>query len=101
MHKFVLVTLLAAAATAVAQLPPSSLTPRSPTVQPKQPVPATPPATSATPATPVAEVLPDVSSAIPNTLSPEEIAQGWKLLFDGRRLVGWRGVQKSDPIAGG
>jgi hypothetical protein len=34
-------------------------------------------------------------------LSPQETAQGWKLLFDGSRLVGLRGVQKKDPLAAG
>lgn len=38
---------------------------------------------------------------MPNTLTPEETAQGWKLLFDGKRLIGMRGVHKSDPIAAG
>jgi cytochrome c len=29
-----------------------------------------------------------------NTLTPEEIAQGWKLLFDGKSLNGWRNYNK-------
>jgi Domain of Unknown Function (DUF1080) len=100
MHKFVSVILLTAA-TASAQLPPSSLTPKRPVpAQPQQPLrPVAPVAPQPTP--PVAEIVPDISSALPNTLSPEEIAQGWKLLFDGTRLLGWRGVQKSDPISAG
>ncbi len=28
----------------------------------------------------------------PNTLTPEETAQGWRLLFDGRTFAGWRGI---------
>jgi hypothetical protein len=28
----------------------------------------------------------------PNQLSPAEVAFGWKLLFDGRTLAGWRGL---------
>jgi hypothetical protein len=40
-------------------------------------------------------------STEPNTLSAEEIRQGWKLLFDGRRLIGMRGLQKADPLASG
>jgi hypothetical protein len=37
----------------------------------------------------------------PNTLTAEEQAQGWRLLFDGRRIYGMRGVQRNDPIAAG
>ena len=29
-----------------------------------------------------------------NTLTPEERAQGWRLLFDGQTLTGWRGFRK-------
>jgi len=43
----------------------------------------------------------DLSNTVPNTLTPEETAQGWKLLFDGTRLVGLRGLQKPDPLAAG
>lgn len=34
------------------------------------------------------------SSQAPNSLSQEEIQQGWKLLFDGQSLQGWRGYGK-------
>ncbi len=44
---------------------------------------------------------PDISLNTPNTLSPEEKAQGWRLLFDGTKLIGMRGVQRSDPISSG
>ena len=44
---------------------------------------------------------PEVTNRVPNTLTPEETAQGWKLLFDGKRLLGWKGVQKSDPLKSG
>ncbi len=32
----------------------------------------------------------------PNTLSPEEIAEGWILLFDGHSLFGWEPTSKAD-----
>jgi len=35
-----------------------------------------------------------VVNLIPNNLSPQERAQGWKLLFDGKTTTGWRGVNK-------
>jgi hypothetical protein len=33
----------------------------------------------------------------PNTLTPEEKAAGWQLLFDGRTLDGWRGYRRDTP----
>jgi Domain of Unknown Function (DUF1080) len=32
-----------------------------------------------------------------NTLTPAERAAGWRLLFDGTSLAGWRGYRKPDP----
>ncbi|MDX2286011.1 MAG: DUF1080 domain-containing protein [Bacteroidia bacterium] len=35
-----------------------------------------------------------VVNTIPNYLSPQERAQGWRLLFDGKTTQGWRGAHK-------
>jgi len=42
---------------------------------------------------------PMVASA-PNTLAPVDKAAGWKLLFDGKSLEGWRGFKTPAPDAG-
>jgi hypothetical protein len=41
-----------------------------------------------------------MASATPNTLTAAESAAGWRLLFDGRTLTGWRGFGMSGPPAG-
>ena len=39
------------------------------------------------------------ASPAPNALTPEEKAQGWILLFDGKTFQGWRGLGRSDVPA--
>jgi hypothetical protein len=36
----------------------------------------------------------------PNTLSSEEKATGWRLLFDGKTLAGWRSLKSEQPPTG-
>jgi hypothetical protein len=43
----------------------------------------------------------DSGVPVPNALSAEEKAQGWRLLFDGTKLIGMRGVQRTDPFSAG
>src|SRR5262245_65169771 len=40
------------------------------------------------------------ADSAPNTLTDEEKAAGWKLLFDGKTTSGWRNYQKPDIAAG-
>jgi hypothetical protein len=77
------------------QLPPSL-------IQPGRPVPVVPaPVVPKFTATPAAASAGTRGSTMPNTLSTEERAEGWQLLFDGKRLIGMRGLQKTDPLAMG
>lgn len=39
-------------------------------------------------------------SRVPNTLTAEERAAGWALLFDGRTMAGWRGYKQERAPAG-
>lgn len=39
-------------------------------------------------------------AAEPNTLTPEEKAAGWRLLFDGKSTDGWRGFRTEAPDPG-
>jgi hypothetical protein len=118
--RFLPAVVLMSAAPLWAQLPPSALNPNRPatppTAAPTAPRPGTAPVAPAprrelppgfpgeaeTPTAPAPAVPKvDLTNTVPNTLTSEESAQGWKLLFDGKRLIGWRGVQKNDPIAAG
>ena len=89
-HRIIPAALLLSAATSWAQLPPGLLKPGTPGT----PVPATAPV-------PVARLEEAAPSATPNTLSPQETALGWQLLFDGQRLTGLRGHQKTTPLTAG
>lgn len=110
--RFLLILSLTAGSSAIAQIPPRYLFPGAtpqPAVRPV-PVPVVPvvPAVPETPVpppaveTPAAPVTaPEILNAVPNTLVPEEVAQGWRLLFDGQRLGGLKGVQRSSPLTSG
>ncbi|MFO0875566.1 MAG: DUF1080 domain-containing protein [Phycisphaerales bacterium] len=56
--------------------------------------PAAPTRPAAPPAAPAA-VVPPAAAAAPNTLTPAERAAGWKLLFDGATVDGWRGYKQA------
>ena len=51
-------------------------------------------------APPGASMTPVSAKAAPNELSPAERAAGWRLLFDGRTLAGWRGLGLTGPPPG-
>ena len=111
------------AATALAQLPPSALiaskvmqlpplttAPPVVLVAPPAPIVAevneekpTPPAPMpATEPEPMEESEPtQPSDANVNKLTAEEQAQGWRLLFDGKSLIGLKGVRSYSPLSSG
>ncbi|MEX0929413.1 MAG: DUF1080 domain-containing protein [Balneolales bacterium] len=39
------------------------------------------------------------STSQPNTLTTEEVREGWELVFDGQTLQGWRGLNREDVPA--
>ena len=43
---------------------------------------------------PASETAPETAAPAHNTLSPEEVAAGWQLLFDGVSTDGWRGCNR-------
>ena len=91
--------ILLAAPVCLAQLPPSLVQPGKPvapvSVVPSRAVPAIPAAPAAEP--PAA----GQTNTAPNTLTTDEVALGWKLLFDGKRLIGMKGLQRPDPLSSG
>ncbi len=97
--RFIPVLAALAAPVCLAQLPPSLVQPGKPAA-PAAPVPAVHP-----PASPVAAATETpaapATNAAPNTLTADEVAQGWKLLFDGKRVLGMKGLQRNDPLSSG
>jgi hypothetical protein len=45
-------------------------------------------------------IVAGAAMAEPNTLTPAEKAAGWKLLYDGKSLAGWRGFKTAAPDKG-
>ena len=39
--------------------------------------------------------MPGAAQPNPNALTPKEKAEGWKLLFDGTSMDGWRGYRQT------
>ena len=48
----------------------------------------------------VACALPACAQRVPNQLSEQDRAEGWRLLFDGRTTAGWRGY-RAEAVSGG
>ena len=48
----------------------------------------------------IAGVSPGSGGSLPNTLTEEEKAAGWRLLFDGKTFTGWRGIGRDTVPAG-
>lgn len=91
--------ILLGAPVCLAQLPPSLIQPGKPLA----PAPILPsPVVPAIPAARATE-LPAAgeTNTAPNTLTTDEVAMGWKLLFDGKRLIGMKGLQRTDPLSSG
>lgn len=52
------------------------------------------------PAAPTSGTPAPAATTAANTLTPEEQAEGWRLLFDGQTTDGWRGYRREDLPAG-
>jgi len=54
----------------------------------------------ASPSFPLISRAPQEQTPSLNTLTDKERAEGWRLLFDGRSLAGWRGIGRTDVPPG-